>query len=160
MKIKIPTGFYSIRPREIAGWQISINKVALNPPVSVGHGKTNSTASDVVLTADQPLADDLYQSFSFNFYVGKDVNGDIPFPVEQVCGSTIVKWDQVSTDGNEPEKPAPLLTISSTATTSDSTAAPASEAMATVGIVLGALGLFFGLVAVAISSILLKRSSK
>jgi hypothetical protein len=32
--------------------------------------------------------------------------------------------------------------------------------MATVGIVLGALGLFFGLVAVAISSILLKRSSK
>jgi periplasmic copper chaperone A len=185
VKISFPSSVFNVKAQAIAGWNITYEKIPLSPPVSTGHSSANSTVKTMTFTAFSALPDDQYLKFYFSFNLRKttdvksnltliesayDSNGFRPvfINVSQVCVSKSVEWNQIQQGSKEPDNPAPILYVSespvagtSTATSTDSNnGTVSSDAAVTAAIVLGSLGLFFGVVGTALSVILLQRFKK
>jgi periplasmic copper chaperone A len=181
VKINFPASVFNVKAEALSGWTVWYDRIPLNPPVSAGHSKANSTVKTLTYTAATPLADDQYQKFSFSFSLRKtddikanltkyestyDSKGFRPVvvPVTQICVSGTVEWNEIQDGNTEPEHPAPILYVSESAVTpstgsaENSTPSNTSDSSSvTAAIVVGAIGLFFGLVGTVLAIILLQK---
>jgi uncharacterized protein len=152
----------------IPGWTVKVDHTTLAKPIRTDDGEITETASRITWSGGS-IAPDQFQNFTVSFDSLPDDVGSLVFPtVQTYSNGDVVRWiDRPTTDGTEPEHPAPVLTLgpadeaadhatttmAAAGSTSSDTASTSSSGNVTqddvdsaktlgiVGIVVGALGL-------------------
>ncbi len=161
----------SVAPEPVPGWTIAITKVKIAKPVTSDDGKINEAVSKVTWTADgKGIEPGFFQKFPVS--VGKlpDDTDQLVFKALQTYSNhEVVRWIEEQQDGQaEPENPAPALELTAAPAkdgqddkasgdqADDAKAMPTASAdssdttarvLGIAGIVVGVLGLAFGVLA-------------
>lgn len=159
-----PLASVSVQP--MPGWDIETTKRTLDPPVQSASGTISQAVDTVTWTAtgDTRIAPGQFQLFWVSAgQLPTDV-ASLSFPaIQTYSGGEEVAWiDQPTAGGPEPAHPAPTLQLAAAGSTGAASATPASndgsgkndgdnDALSIVAIVVGALGLAAGGVALAMS---------
>lgn len=167
----------SAMPEPMDGWNIKVTKSKLAKPLEVHGEKISEAVSKITWTADgKGIEPGYFEKFPVSVGALPENADDLTFKALQTYSDNeVVRWIEVQKDGaEEPQNPAPVLALSaaskdghshgSTAEdasdeskTTANTAADASAAsddsdttarvLAVVGIVVGALGVAYGVLA-------------
>jgi uncharacterized protein YcnI len=174
LQVTLPTDhpITSVRTTPIPGWAAAVAKTTLNPPAQVnGNGVTEAIGS-VTWTANPGVRINPGEYLDFPLSLGPLPTGvdQIAMPAVQTYDNgEVVSWDQPSTGGAEPERPAPVVTLTAAAagdamadhdassppeappatTAAPSGSDPTARWLAGAGLLVGALGLGVGASAVA-----------
>lgn len=163
LQVTLPTDhpITSVRTTPRAGWTATMTRTPLNPPVDVNGRAVTEAISAVTWTADPGVRIGPGEFADFPLSLGPLPTGidRLVLPAVQTYDDgEVVAWDQPpAADGSEPERPAPVVTL--TPATSD--AAPVAAALPPAasatdntdntarwlgggGLLLGALGLGVG----------------
>jgi len=150
-----PISYVSTQP--VAGWKATISTKKLATPVKTDDGTLDTYVSQVVWKATSPAnAIKPGQFQMFNVSAGPlPASASVSFPATQIYSDgSVVRWNQISAGGAEPDHPAPTLALASghtsahpVATQSSSDDAPSWPGYA--GLVAGVLGLIAGAAALA-----------
>lgn len=158
------------RTKPMAGWTSTVTKTKLDKPVKVHNTEVKEAVSSVVWTAapGTRIAPGQFQEFELSVGPLPDNTDELMTPAVQTYeGNKVVAWDQPMKEGQEePEHPAPVIALAPAGGDEHAAAAPAAEpenaAVATsteaaasttdntarwlggIGLVLGALGVGFG----------------
>ncbi len=124
--VHLPAGqpFGSLNARTLTGWQITTATAKLPKPITTDDGTTTEYTSEVTWTAtgqDAGIPPEQYQDFDLS--VGPfPAKGSMTFTVDQYYSDgSVVHWDQPTPpSGQEPEHPAPVLTLAAASSTSSS----------------------------------------
>lgn len=170
VRITIPEDVITVTPTVNPNWDV----------VEVPSESDPDYTAAVVYTAKTPLADGLRDTFTLSVPLPDGEAGDVlAFPVLQTCEVGSTAWDQETVEGEEePEHPAPLITLTeatgdahghgaasdeaetTTAEGDSASAASApSDAAAGTAIGIGVAGLIAGLVGIALAVWALRRRS-
>jgi uncharacterized protein YcnI len=164
--IDIPESISSVTPTVVPGWDVTkVTTDAAAPAEDAAHGEGPTTrVSQVVYTAQAPLADGLRTAFELSLQIPEDaVDETLAFPVLQSCEIGETNWNESLVDGEaEPAHPAPSLTVSAATDASghghgDAAAAATTDAAVTTGSddvvarVLGVGGLVVGAVGLVVA---------
>jgi periplasmic copper chaperone A len=119
----------SVRTTPIPGWTATMTKAPLNPPVK-SHGRTITEAvRTVTWTADPGVRIGPGEFVDFPLSLGPlptDTDRLVIPAVQTYDDGEVVAWDQPpSADGSEPERPAPVVTL--TAPTGEQAAAAGEQ---------------------------------
>lgn len=179
----IPEGIDRVTPTINPSWTIEKVIETLPEPKTDSHGaNVVDRVSQVVYTAVTPLPSDLRDVIELSLQLPADAEGEtLAFPVLQECTEGSTDWSDPIVEGEEPEHPAPSITVTAAeadghhggavsasshdgadASAEAPTAADASaddplaRALGITGIVVGVAGLGLGL-AVALGA---RRSRK
>lgn len=167
----------SVMPEPMAGWKIEVTKSKLAKPLEVHGKQITEAVSKVTWTAtgkDGGIRPGYFEKFPVSIGALPENADELVFKaIQTYSNKEVVRWIEVQEDGaEEPETPAPVLALSaasadghhgSTAAeetdaktenaAATSTAAPADSSDTTarvlgvVGIVVGALGVAYGVLA-------------
>lgn len=180
--VDLPTGtpFLYVSTRPVPGWTATVEKAPLDTPVD-SHGTTLTEAPARVTWTATPgaeIGDGQFQEFAISAGpLPEEVGLDLVLPAHQsYSDGTVVDWDEVAGDGDEPEHPAPVFTTTAApgdgaAAADDATAAPVADVDAsssalggsadeqpdTVARVLGGVGLLLGLAALVVAVVTPRR---
>lgn len=154
-----PLTYVGVQP--VPGWTAEVITGALPEPVEVNGATLTQAPLQVVWTAqDGGVGDGEFQQFQISAGPLPDEGTDLVLPAHQTYDDgSVVDWDEVSTDGTEPEYPAPTLTTTAATdevATPEPTATEAADTVTeaapdTLGRWLGGLGLLAGLAALVIT---------
>jgi uncharacterized protein len=179
LEVTFPTDhpLASALPEPMDGWKIKVTKSKLAKPLEVHGKKISEAVSKITWTADgKGIEPGYYQKFPLSLGALPEDTDQLVFKaIQTYSNKEVVRWIEVQKDGaEEPENPAPVLTLSaasedghahgSTAEdasdeskTTENTAADTSVAsdgsdttarvLGVVGIVVGALGVAYGVLA-------------
>jgi periplasmic copper chaperone A len=168
-----PIAFVSVRPT--AGWQTQVARKKLAKPIESDDGKVTEAVSSITWTGH--LNPGEYQDFGVSVGPLPDDTDQLVFKALQTYSNgEVVRWIQLPSGSEEPEHPAPILTLTDPAsgdaadpapTTSavDVTATPVAQTAQVTGESnadgtargLGAAGLALGVVAVLVAILLGRR---
>jgi uncharacterized protein len=172
VEVQIPTDhpIGSVSVEAIPGWTAKVERSTLAKPIRTDDGEITQTASKITWSGGT-IGPDQFQNFTVSFDSLPDDVDSLVFPtVQTYSNGDVVRWiDQPTTEGSEPEHPAPTLTLtatgsgghdattttvaaSSSGSSNDQTAAGSSvgaskddvdsaKTLGIVGIVVGAVGL-------------------
>ncbi len=174
LQVTLPTDHpvTSVRTTPIPGWTAAVAKTTLNPPAQVNGNTVTEAIGSVTWTADPGVRINPGEYLDFPLSLGPLPTGvdQIAMPAVQTYDNgEVVSWDQPATGGTEPERPAPVVTLTPAAgatmadhdaskppeaAPADSSAAPSGSDptarwLAGAGLLVGALGLGVGAGAVA-----------
>jgi uncharacterized protein YcnI len=142
----------SVRTTPRPGWTATMTKAPLDPPVEV-HGRTVTEAvRTVTWTADPGVRIGPGEFAEFPLSLGPlptDTDRLLLPAVQTYDDGEVVAWDQPPTaDGSEPERPAPLVTLTPPAGAETADAAGSTDTTARwlggAGLLVGALGAGLG----------------
>ncbi|MFD0008959.1 YcnI family protein [Streptomyces sp. NPDC127178] len=165
LEVHLPTEhpLASVMPQPVPGWKVEVTKAKLDEPLEVNGVLVGEAASKVTWTADgSKIGPGQFQQFALSI-------GRLPEDTDQMVFKTVQTYDnkervawfeEPKGGGEEPESPAPVLKLSAAAEehhgggthgesaassidNSDSTA----RVLGVVGIVVGAAGIAFGVLA-------------
>ncbi len=137
------------------GWKVEKKTEKLPAPVKVGDVNLSEAVTTVTWTATATgIPPNDFDEFALS--VGRLPEGvdSLSFPADQTYSDgEVVKWAEVANDGaDEPEKPAPTLKLAAAVTPVAATTAASEDAsdpvarwLAAGGLLVGLLGLAFGL---------------
>ncbi|HWJ86399.1 MAG TPA: YcnI family protein [Cellulomonas sp.] len=136
--------------RPVPGWTAEVQTGTLPTPVDVEGATITQAPLHVVLTADPDAAIGAGQFQEFELQVGPlpAAGTQLVLPAHQTYSDgTVVDWDEPTTGADEPENPAPELTVTA-ASPSDSSGSSSDLALwfGIGGLVLGAAALVVALV--------------
>ncbi|HEY0186824.1 MAG TPA: YcnI family protein [Cellulomonas sp.] len=173
------TPLTSVSTRPVPGWTATVETGTLPEPVEVDGATLTQAPVRVVWTADagSEITDGEYQEFAISVGPLPAEGTTLVLPTTQTYSDgTEVVWDEVSTDGTEPDNPAPTFTITAAEDDSEesgtaddqATDDPSAESVSisaagtdaaddTTARVLGGAGLVLGAAALAVA--LLRRRS-
>ncbi|MEV6942734.1 YcnI family protein [Streptomyces sp. NPDC051172] len=165
----------SALPEPINGWNIKVTKSKLAKPLDVHGKKISEAVSKITWTADgKGVEPGYFEKFPVSVGALPEDADELTFKALQTYSDNeVVRWIEVQKDGTEePQNPAPVLTLSAasedghshgstakdasdesqtTENTAASTASDGSDTTArvlgVVGIVVGALGVAYGVLA-------------
>lgn len=162
LQVTLPTDhpITSVRTSPRPGWTATMTRTPLNPPVEV-HGRTVTEAvSSVTWTADPGVRIGPGEFAEFPLSLGPlpEVDRLVLPAVQTYDDGEVVAWDEPPTaDGSEPERPAPVVTLTpaegdsghhttAAAATGGSTGGTDTTArwLGGAGLLVGALGLGVG----------------
>ena len=164
LQVTLPTDhpITSVRTAPQAGWTAAMTKTPLNPPVDVDGRAVTEAISAVTWTADPGVRIGPGEFADFPLSLGPLPTGidQLVLPTVQTYDDgEVVAWDQQpAADGSEPERPAPVVTLTpasdgeqaATVAVASAGGAPGSGTDTTArwlggaGLLVGALGLGFG----------------
>lgn len=173
LEVKFPaeTPISGARTKPMPGWTAQVNKTALDKPVTINDAEVKEAVSSVVWTAAAGTKIGPGQFEEFELSVGPlpDNTDELMMPAIQTYDSgKVVAWDQPAEEGKEePEHPAPAIALAAKGeddhhaaaapeqpenaaveTTTDAAAVDSTDDTARwlggIGLVLGALGVGFG----------------
>jgi uncharacterized protein len=179
LKLQLPTDhpIAGVLVAPLAGWTATVKQTKLATPIKTDDGDISEVVSEVDWTA--AAGGGIRPGFfgQFTIIAGKLPDGvnSLTFKaIQQYSDGSTVSWIEQPAPGSsqEPEHPAPVLTLTGTSATGSpdaSTSSPvtgtgsdrpeaASKGTATTGIVLGAIGTVLGAAALAI--VLMRRSAR
>ena len=166
----------SVSPQPVAGWKIDVTKSKLATPLEVHGKKINEAVSKVTWTADgNGIEPGFFQQFPLSVgQLPEDADQLVFKALQTYSNKEVVRWiEEPTKGGEEPESPAPVLALTAPAADTHGAAADdkSGEAEATkettassddasssgtdgtarvlgiVGIVIGAAGVAFGVLA-------------
>lgn len=111
VRVKIPEGFYNVRPMPKPGWKVDFVIGPYESPFE-NHGTTLTEGVTEISWSGGELPDSQFDEFAFRgTFGGKlDVGSRFYFPVLQQCGTAEDAW--IDTSGSEEaEYPAPSVTL-------------------------------------------------
>ena len=134
VQIKLPakTPIASVLPQTPSGWTVSTTPVTFDPPITTDDGTLTEGVGSVTFTADKGTKGIPVGGFqAFTLLVGplpEDADA-LAFPtVQTYSDGSVSNWvDPVVEGQDEPESPAPTLTLTAAAD-SEPSAAPSEEA--------------------------------
>jgi uncharacterized protein YcnI len=116
LEVALPTDhpITSVRTTPIPGWTAAVTKTTLNPPVQVDGNAVAEAVKSVTwtATAGNKIGPGEYLDFPLSL-------GPLPTGIDQLAlpatqtydNGEVVTWDQPTTDGAEPEHPAPVVRL-------------------------------------------------
>ncbi|MER5447807.1 YcnI family protein [Streptomyces sp. NPDC002766] len=164
----------SAMPEPMDGWKIQVTKSKLAKPLDMHGEKITEAVSKITWTADgKGIEPGYFEKFPVSVGALPEDADELVFKAVQTYDNKeVVRWIEVQQDGQEePENPAPVLTLSAASEdghhgstvakdASDKTATAASDSavtsdgtdttarvLAVVGIAVGALGVAYGVLA-------------
>ncbi|WAZ22785.1 YcnI family protein [Streptomyces cinnabarinus] len=167
----------SARPEPIAGWTAKITKAELDEPIELHGQKIDEAVSKITWTATgKGIEPGFFQKFAVSMGALPEDTDELVFKAVQTYDDDeVARWIEVPQEGEEePEKPAPVLTLSAASedghhgsgaseepsddaspaaatTTADESGSDGTDTTArvlgVVGIVVGALGVAYGVLA-------------
>ncbi|MEW1658374.1 YcnI family protein [Streptomyces sp. NPDC093707] len=165
VEVALPTDhpLASVMPQPVPGWTVEVTKSKLAKPVEMEGEKINEAPSKITWTADgKGIEPGQFQQFPLSV-------GQLPSDADQLVfkalqtysDKEVVRWIEPTKDGGpEPENPAPVLKLTAADAqgapdgkndTKAAAAAPTSDTTARVlavgGIVVGLVGVAFGVLA-------------
>ncbi|WP_305783468.1 YcnI family protein [Symbioplanes lichenis] len=169
LEVNLPTDtpFASVSLKPLPGWTAVAEKAKLAKPIEAHGAQISEAVSKITWTAvgDAAVKPGQFQEFDVSLGPMPETDQVVFKALQTYSDGTIVRWiDEPTTDGTEPEKPAPVLKLAKAAaegadTAAAASAAPAASASASAeddsgtswtgiaGIVLGLAGLVLGLLA-------------
>ena len=163
LPVESPVGSVSIKP--VPGWTATPEKSKLATPVKVHDSEISEAVTKITWTAaaGSEIKPGTFQEFDVSLGPLPQVDQMVFKALQTYSDGTIVRWiDEPTTDGTEPESPAPVLKL---AAASAASAAPSAAAQAPgteaaeesdsgsgsawgiAGLVAGLAGLILGLLA-------------
>lgn len=151
------TPILSASTQQMPGWTATVTTAKLAKPLTTDDGSVDTYVSQIDWTADS--AADAVPPKQFQFFtvsVGPlPKKPTVSFPaLQRYSDGTTVNWNEASEGGAEPEHPAPVLSLpeasggdSATTATTTRASSDGTAWIGVVGIVLGALGLVAGVIA-------------
>lgn len=164
----------SVMPQPMAGWKIDVTKSKLAKPLEMHGEKIDQAVTKVTWTAeDKGIEPGYFQKFPLSVGALPENTDELVFKaVQTYSNKEVVRWIEVQQKGqDEPENPAPVLTLSAatddhhgsttaedtaartetTATSDDSGSSSGTDTTARVlgvaGIAVGAAGVAYGVLA-------------
>ncbi len=112
VELKVADGVTSVTPQPVAGWELSTTMRTLDPPIEL-HGTEITESVDTVVWEGGPLPDGQLQMFWVSMKLPEQEPGTaLEFPVVQTCEEGETAWIQSTVEGEEePESPAPIVTL-------------------------------------------------
>ncbi|WP_434739604.1 YcnI family copper-binding membrane protein [Micromonospora sp. SH-82] len=168
VSIKMPDQIVSVTPTVNPNWTVEKVTTALTPPVKDSHGnEITQRVSEVVYTAKTPLPSDLRDTFELSLKLPDAAGETLVFPTVQTCEQGEAAWVEVAAEGQDADAldyPAPKFTLTAPAGNADGAVQPAAQQVSQdsedsasggtgvvgwIALVLGALGLGLGGLALA-----------
>jgi periplasmic copper chaperone A len=158
------TPIASVSTMPVPGWTVTTTKTKLAQPIKSDDGDITEAVSVITWTAGAGAAikPGEFQEFPVSLGPLPNVDQLVFKALQTYSDGTIVRWiEEPAPGGQEPEHPAPVLKVLPASSSGDSTAAPAPAApssdsdngtaigIGVAGLVVGAAGLVFGLLAYA-----------
>ena len=112
--MKIPDGVLFVKPRWMAGWNVTIKKRKLDIPAAAYHGKTALETVDEITWRGGPLANDLYETFSVRMKLPDTPGRTLYFPVVQQCIQGAHRWVEIPPPGKgwtDMHEPPPFVRV-------------------------------------------------
>ncbi|MER6423362.1 YcnI family protein [Streptomyces sp. NPDC001137] len=179
LEVTFPTDhpLASALPEPMDGWKIKVTKSRLAKPLEVHGKKISEAVSKITWTADgKGIEPGYFEKFPVSVGALPEDADELAFKALQTYSDNeVVRWIEVQKDGaQEPENPAPVLTLSAASEDGHAHGSPAKDAsdetkttenasadtsvasdgsdttarvLAVVGIVVGALGVAYGVLA-------------
>ena len=164
VEIDLPTTdpIGSVRVQPVPGWNVNVEKTTLTKPVTTDDGQVTEAVSKITWSGGA-IKPGEFQEFSASMGPLPKANELVFKALQTYSDGDVVRWIEVTpAGGQEPEHPAPVVTLTKAAAGADHHAAAADEAASTkssdssssdtlaiVAIVVGALGVILGGVALA-----------
>lgn len=155
-----PVASVSVKP--VPGWTAATEKTKLTTPITSDDGQITEAVTKITWTADSSSAIKPGQFQEFDVSLGPlPDSGQLIFKALQTYSDgSIVRWiDEPSTDGSEPEHPAPVLKLAAAAApaaAAGSTPEPASDGPGALGVA----GLIAGLLALVLALLAYQRAAR
>ncbi|MER5520163.1 YcnI family protein [Streptomyces sp. NPDC002763] len=164
----------SVMPQPMAGWKVEVTKSKLAKPLEMHGEKIDEAVTKVTWTAeDKGIEPGYFQKFPLSVGALPEDTDELVFKaIQTYSNKEVVRWIEVQQEGQEePENPAPALALSAAtddhhaATTAEDTAAKTettasddsdsssggsdttARVLGVVGIVVGAAGVAYGVLA-------------
>jgi uncharacterized protein YcnI len=151
--VQIPTGhpIAQLLVQPVQGWTISVKTITLAKPLVTDDGSFSQAVSEVIWSGGK-IAPGQFQDFSISADPLPQGVTQLTFKaIQTYSNGDVVRWIDVSQPGQpEPDHPAPVLTLASSAPASGTSAAATSgsggsdgmaRGIAVGGVVIGLLGL-------------------
>ncbi|GAA1611613.1 YcnI family protein [Actinoplanes couchii] len=163
LPVEAPIGSVSLKPTP--GWTAATEKSKLATPVKVHDSEITEAVTKITWTAaaGSEIKPGTFQEFDLQLGPLPATEQIVFKALQTYTDGTVVRWiDEPSTDGTEPESPAPVLKLTAAGVekttavegTADTAAAPESDggsgggsAWGIAGLVAGLVGLVLGLLA-------------
>jgi periplasmic copper chaperone A len=175
VSVSLPTDtpFASVSVKPHPGWKAEVTRSTLPEPVTSGDLEITEAATGITWTAEPGVRVAPGQFEEFDISVGPLPEGvdALSFPAVQTYDDgEVVAWDQAATDGEEPEHPAPSLTLlpatgdhhgaAATVETVNAAAATPVDQVDTTARVLAAGGLAVGVLGLGAAAATTRRSRR
>ncbi|MER7838386.1 YcnI family protein [Streptomyces sp. NPDC096040] len=175
LEVSFPTDhpLASVMPQPMAGWKIEVTKSKLAKPMEMHGEKIDEAVTKVTWTAeDKGIEPGYFQKFPLSVGALPEDTDELVFKaIQTYSNKEVVRWIEVQQKGQaEPENPAPALALSAatddehgstaakdTAAKTETTASDGSDSsggsdttarvLGIVGIVVGAAGVAYGVLA-------------
>lgn len=112
VRVTIPEGIISVKPKNIAGWTLETVNGDYAKTYEY-HGPKSSGVQEIIWTGE--LATDHFEEFIFRARVTDafEVGSKVYFPVVQECATGENPWVEIPVEGSDKklDHPAPALTI-------------------------------------------------
>jgi uncharacterized protein YcnI len=165
LQVTLPeqTPIASVSLKPVPGWTLAAEKAVLAKPIEAHGAQITEAVRTLTWTAtgDAAIKPGQFQEFDVSLGPLPEADQMVFKALQTYSDGTIVRWiDEPTTDGTEPEKPAPVLKLTPAAATDAAATTPTVTAQAEtgsddgngswtgiVGIVLGLAALVLGLLA-------------
>ncbi len=164
-----PVASVSVRP--VPGWTAVAEKAKLATPLEAHGTQITEAVSKITWTAsgDAAIKPGEFQTFDVSMGPLPQAEQMVFKSLQTYSDGTVVRWiDEPSTDGTEPESPAPVLKLAAAAAegatapaTGPAAAPPAAEEKSSdLGTVLGGTGIALGLAGLILGLLAYRRASR
>jgi len=159
VEIDLPTRtpFAGASYAPVEGWTAKVIEAKLPKPIVNDGVRVTEAPVKVIYTADTGVSIEpgQFQQFPIALDLTPDT-GSVEFPtVQTYSDGTVVKWNQATTTGDEPDHPAPTLYVndappSGTESGVTIAATSAAESTASTALILATAGLALGVIALVL----------
>jgi periplasmic copper chaperone A len=122
----------SVMTTPIPGWKITTKERKLAKPIDYFGSPLSKVVSQITWTATAGgISPGQFEDFPVSLGV-LPTSGELTFKaVQTYSNGTVVKWDEISAGGAEPEHPAPVLALTASAESGGETTAPPTDTATT-----------------------------
>lgn len=131
LELKLPTDtpITSLRTKPVAGWTAKITKSTLAEPIKVHGSEVTEAVTSIVWTAASGtrIAPGEFGEFEVSGGPMPETDQLVIPAIQTYDSGKVVAWDAPPTDGEEPERPAPVVTLTAATGDDHHGAAPPAE---------------------------------
>ena len=163
--IQVPEEILSVTPTRNPYYDVKKTMVELDEPVEDAHGNSvTERVGEVTYTSKLPLPDGVRDALELSLQLPDAAGETLAFPVIQQCEKGQTGWTEVPADGQDAdalEFPAPTVTITDPAEPGEpATGTPEAEESGADNETLGIAGLVVGALGVAVGCVALSRTRR